>query len=237
MRVVAPDGSQVGVKSIQEALWLADQLGLDLVEVAPAAKPPVTRLMDYGKYKYELSVKEREARKKQTKSTVKEITFKVKIGDNDYRIKKDRAAKFLSHGDKVRVRIWFRGREASRPELGRRILDRMSEDLVHVGKIEQDAKQEGRNMTMSFAPLKKAEREAYAAAVAKEEERNRSYAELENEPEDTEIVSVVKQQSDPGEPTEADGGPDDAVADAATSDAEGEPATDSPDQSEPEKEN
>lgn len=158
VRVVAPDGSQVGVKPLREALWLADQLGLDLVEVAPMAKPPVARLMDYGKYKYEQSVKDREARKKQTRSTVKEITFKVKIGDHDYQIKRDRAAKFLAHGDKVRVRIWFRGREASRPELGRKILDRLATELSHVGKVEQDAKQEGRNMTMAFAPLPKEDR-------------------------------------------------------------------------------
>jgi len=163
VRVVAPDGSQVGVKSIQEAMWLADQLGLDLVEVAPTAKPPVTRLMDYGKYKYEQSVKDREARKKQSKSTVKEITFRVKIGDHDYQIKADRAKKFLEHGDKVRVRIWFRGREASRPQLGMTILDRLTEELADVAKVDQEAKQEGRNMTMSFSPLPRRERVAETA--------------------------------------------------------------------------
>jgi len=155
VRVVAPDGSQVGVKSIQEAMWLADQLGLDLVEVAPTAKPPVTRLMDYGKYKYEQSVKDREARKKQSKSTVKEITFRVKIGDHDFQIKSDRAKRFLETGHKVRVRIWFRGREASRPQLGTRILDRLTEDLVDVSKVDQEPKQEGRNMTMTFSPLRR----------------------------------------------------------------------------------
>jgi len=156
VRVVAPDGEQIGVKKLQEALWLADQLDMDLVEVAPNAKPPVARLMDYGKYKYEQSVKEREARKKQSKSTIKELTFKVKIGDHDYQIKRDRAARFLRDGDKVRVRIWFRGREASRPELGRKIMDRLSNELAPFGKVEQDAKQEGRNMTMVFGPVKQA---------------------------------------------------------------------------------
>ena len=154
--MVAPDGEQIGVKTIQEALWLADQLEMDLVEVAPNAKPPVTRLMDYGKFKYEQSVKEREARKKQSKSTIKELTFKVKIGDHDYQIKRDRAARFLQDGDKVRVRIWFRGREASRPELGRKIMDRLRTELEPYGKVEQDAKQEGRNMTMVFGPVKHA---------------------------------------------------------------------------------
>ncbi len=163
VRVVAPDGSQVGVKSIQEAMWLADQLGLDLVEVAPTAKPPVTRLMDYGKYKYEQSVKDREARKKQSKSTVKEITFRVKIGNHDYQIKADRAKKFLEHGDKVRVRIWFRGREASRPQLGMAILNRLTDDLAEVAKVDQEAKQEGRNMTMSFSPLPRRAKEPEAA--------------------------------------------------------------------------
>ncbi len=163
MRVVAPDGEQIGVKKLEEALWLADQLDMDLVEVAPNAKPPVARLMDYGKYKYEQSVKEREARKKQSRSTVKELTFKVKIGDHDYQIKRDRAARFLRDGDRVRVRIWFRGREASRPELGRRIMDRLATELEPFGKVEQDAKQEGRNMTMVFAPIKHAPEPAESA--------------------------------------------------------------------------
>ncbi len=152
---MAPDGAQIGVKTLREAKWLADQLGLDLVEVAPQAKPPVARLMDYGKYKYEQSVKEREARKKQTRSTVKELSFRVKISDHDYRIKANRARKFLDHGDRVRVRVWLRGREATRPQLGLAILDRLKEDLEEVGNVEQDAKIEGRNMTMAFAPLRK----------------------------------------------------------------------------------
>ena len=155
VRVVAPDGSQVGVKSLREARWLADQLDLDLVEVAPGATPPVARLMDYGKYKYEQSVKEREARKKQSRSTVKEIAFRVKIGNHDYEIKRDRALRFLNNGDRVRVRVWLRGREASRPQLGLAILDRLSTDLVEVARIEQEPKIEGRNMTMAFAPLKR----------------------------------------------------------------------------------
>lgn len=155
VRVVAPDGSQVGVKSLREAKWLADQLGLDLVEVAPGAIPPVTRLMDYGKYKYEQSVKEREARKKQSRSTVKELSFRVKIGNHDYEIKRNRAKRFLDNGDRVRVRVWLRGREASRPQLGLAILSRLSTDLEEVAKIEQEPKIEGRNMTMAFAPLKR----------------------------------------------------------------------------------
>ena len=153
--MVAPDGSQVGVKSLREAKWLADQLGLDLVEVAPGATPPVTRLMDYGKYKYEQSVKDREARKKQTRSTVKELSFRVKIGNHDYEIKRNRALRFLNNGDRVRVRVWLRGREATRPQLGLAILNRLSDDLSEMARVEQEAKIEGRNMTMAFAPLKR----------------------------------------------------------------------------------
>ena len=153
--MVAPDGEQIGVKSRREALWLADQLGLDLVEVAPAATPPVARLMDYGKYKYEQSVKQREARKKQSRSSIKEISFRVKIGDHDYGIKRDRAVRFLDNGDKVRVRVWLRGREASRPQLGLAILNRLGADLAEVAKVEQEPKIEGRNMTMAFVPLKR----------------------------------------------------------------------------------
>ncbi len=155
VRVVAPDGAQVGVKTLREALWLADQLGLDLVEVAPSATPPVTRLMDYGKFKYEQSVKEREARKRTTRSNIKELSFRVKIGNHDYEVKRNRARRFLENGDRVRIRVWLRGREASRPQLGHAILDRLTVDLEEVSKIEQEPKIEGRNMTMTFGPIRK----------------------------------------------------------------------------------
>lgn len=153
--MVAPDGSQIGIKKIREALWLADQLGLDLVEVAPDANPPVCRLMDYGKYKYEMSVKAREARKKQTRTVIKEVKFKPKIGEHDYLIKQRRTIEFLEEGDKVKVTIWFRGREAQRPELGLRILDRLAEGVAGVGAVEQMPAQEGRNMTMVLGPVRR----------------------------------------------------------------------------------
>lgn len=166
VRVVAPDGAQVGVKTLREALWLADQLGLDLVEVAPSATPPVTRLMDYGKFKYEQSVKEREARKRTTRSNIKELSFRVKIGNHDYEVKRNRARRFLENGDRVRIRVWLRGREASRPQLGQAILERLIVDLEEVSKIEQEAKIEGRNMTMTFGPLRKGGIRAEEAAPA-----------------------------------------------------------------------
>ena len=166
MRVVAPDGSQVGVKKIDEALWLADQLGLDLVEVAPDAKPPVCRMMDYGKYKYEQSVKQREARKKQTRTVIKEVRLRPRIGDHDFDIVRRRAEEFLSEGDKVKVTVRFRGRENERPELGHRLIERLIEDLDDLAIVEQAAQKDGRTMTMVLAPTRKA---LDLASAAKEE--------------------------------------------------------------------
>lgn len=153
--MVAPDGEQIGVKKLAEALWLAEQLDLDLVEVAPNAKPPVCRLMDYGKYKYEQSVREREARKKQTRTSVKELRMKVRIGDHDFDINRRRAEEFLADGDKVKVTIRFRGREQERPDFGRQLLDRLTEELGDAATVEQPPAMEGRNMTMVLAPTRR----------------------------------------------------------------------------------
>lgn len=136
-------------------MWLAEQLDLDLVEVAPNAKPPVCRLMDYGKYKYEQSVRDREARKKQSRTTVKELRMKVRIGDHDFDINRRKAEDFLGDGDKVKVTIRFRGREQERPEYGRQLLDRLREDLSDVANVEQEPAMEGRNMTMVLAPSRR----------------------------------------------------------------------------------
>jgi translation initiation factor IF-3 len=152
VRVVAPDGSQIGVKKLNEAMWLAEQLDLDLVEVAPNAKPPVCRLMDYGKYKYEQSVKQREARKNQTRTTIKELRMKVRIGDHDFDITSRKAEEFLRDGDKVKVTIRFRGREQERPAFGRDLMDRLAEAVSDVAVVEQTPKIEGRSMTMVLAP-------------------------------------------------------------------------------------
>jgi len=149
---VAPDGSQIGVKKLNEAMWLAEQLDLDLVEVAPNAKPPVCRLMDYGKYKYEQSVKQREARKNQTRTTIKELRMKVRIGDHDFDITSRKTEEFLRDGDKVKVTIRFRGREQERPAFGRDLMDRLAEAVSGVGVVEQNPKIEGRSMTMVLAP-------------------------------------------------------------------------------------
>lgn len=156
VRVVAPDGAQIGVKDRDEALWLAEQLGLDLVEVAPEAQPPVCRLMDYGKYRYEQSVRGREARKKQTKTVIKEVKFRPKIDSHDFDTKRRKAEEFLDEGHKVKVTMMFRGREVTHPDLGRALLDRLATDLEGVAVVETPAKLEGRNMTMLLTPDRKA---------------------------------------------------------------------------------
>lgn len=154
VRVVAPDGEQIGVKKLNEALWLAEQLDLDLVEVAPNAKPPVCRLMDYGRYKYEQSVKEREARKKQTRTTVKELRMRVRIGEHDFDITRRKTQEFLEDNDKVKVTIRFRGRERERPEFGRELMNQLAEEVSEYGVVEQAPKLEGGSMTMVLAPAR-----------------------------------------------------------------------------------
>lgn len=152
--MVAPDGEQIGVKKLNEALWLADQLDLDLVEVAPNANPPVCRLMDYGRYKYEQSVKEREARKKQTRTQIKELRMRVRIGEHDFEITKRKAREFLEDHDKVKMSIRFRGRERERPEFGQELMDRLASELSEFGTMEQPPTLEGGSMTMVLAPVR-----------------------------------------------------------------------------------
>ncbi|MGI9665634.1 MAG: translation initiation factor IF-3 [Acidimicrobiia bacterium] len=154
VRLIAPDGAQIGEKDIDEARWLASQLGLDLVEVAPDARPPVVRMMDYGKYKYDQSVKAREARKNQTRTVIKEVQFRPKIGASDYEVKKKRVVKFLRSGDKVKCTMRFRGREVAHPELGREILERLYNDVEDYAEIETMPKLENRNMTMVLIPAR-----------------------------------------------------------------------------------
>lgn len=152
--VIAPDGEQIGVKKTNEALWLAEQLDLDLVEVAPNANPPVCKIMDYGKYKYDLQQKQREQRKKQVRTTTKELRMKVRIDDHDFDITRRKAHDFLEDMDKVKVTIRFRGREQERPGVGKDLLDRLADQVSEVGTVEQEPKIEGRSMTMVLAPLR-----------------------------------------------------------------------------------
>ena len=178
MRLVGPNGEQVGIVRVEDALRLAAEADLDLVEVAPMARPPVAKLMDFGKYKYEAAVKAREARKNQVNTIIKEIKLRPKIDSHDYETKKGHVVRFLKGGDKVKVTIMFRGREQSRPELGFRLLQKLAEDVAELGFVESAPKQDGRNMVMVLGPAKKktavrnekrAEKAASAAAAAQAE--------------------------------------------------------------------
>jgi translation initiation factor IF-3 len=155
VRLVGPNGEQVGIVSIDDALRLAQEADLDLVEVAPTARPPVAKLMDYGKFKYESALKARESRKNQAQTVIKEIKLRPKIDPHDYGTKKGHVERFLKAGDKVKVTIMFRGREQSRPELGYRLLQRLAGDVEELGFVEAQPKQDGRNMTMVIGPHRK----------------------------------------------------------------------------------
>ncbi|WP_156756440.1 translation initiation factor IF-3 [Actinokineospora pegani] len=154
VRLVGPNGEQVGIVRIEDALRLALEADLDLVEVAPQARPPVCKLMDFGKFKYESAQKARESRRNQVLTVIKEQKLRPKIDSHDYETKKRNVVRFLEHGNKVKVTIMFRGREQSRPELGFRLLQRLAEDVVDLGFVESSAKQDGRNMIMVLAPHK-----------------------------------------------------------------------------------
>ncbi len=154
VRLVGEDGEQIGIVSITEALRRAQDSDLDLVEVAPMARPPVAKLMDYGKFKYESAQKAREARKNQQLTVIKEMKLRPKIDPHDYATKKGHVVRFLTAGDKVKITIMFRGREQSRPELGFRLLQRLAEDVQELGYVEAAPKQDGRNMIMVMAPHK-----------------------------------------------------------------------------------
>ena len=154
VRLIDDEGNQVGVMKTADALAFAQERELDLVEVAPEARPPVCRVLDYSKYKYEQAQKQKQARKHQQQITVREIKFRPKIAQHDYDTKKQHVERFLRHKDKVKVTIMFRGREVTHPERGTAILDRLAEELAELGVVEQHPTQEGRNMTMMMAPSK-----------------------------------------------------------------------------------
>nr|WP_216851782.1 translation initiation factor IF-3 [Herbiconiux sp. VKM Ac-2851] len=154
VRLVGPGGEQVGVVSIDVALRLAQEADLDLVEVAPNSKPPVAKIMDYGKFKYEAAQKAKEARRNQANTILKEVRFRLKIDVHDYETKRKRAEGFLKAGDKVKAMILFRGREQSRPDQGVRLLQRFAEDVSEFGTVESTPTIDGRNMVMVIGPLK-----------------------------------------------------------------------------------
>ncbi|MGH3274351.1 MAG: translation initiation factor IF-3, partial [Streptosporangiaceae bacterium] len=155
VRLVGPASEQIGIVAINDALRLAQESDLDLVEVAPTARPPVCKLMDYGKFKYESALKARESRKNQAQTVIKEIKLRPKIDPHDYGTKRGHVERFLKAGDKVKVTIMFRGREQSRPELGYKLLQRLAGDVDDLGFVEAQPKQDGRNMIMVIGPHKR----------------------------------------------------------------------------------
>jgi translation initiation factor IF-3 len=168
-RLIGFDGAQLGIYPTAQALHIADEQGFDLVEIAPHADPPVCRIMDYGKYKYDQAIKAKQARKNQSKVETKEMKFRPKIDVGDYATKKKHVLRFLEQGNKVKITIMFRGREMSHPDQGLSILERLADDLKDVAAIESAPKMEGRNMHMLIAPLQQsAKKKKEASADAKQ---------------------------------------------------------------------
>lgn len=181
VRLVGPNGEQVGIVRIEDALRLAVEADLDLVEVAPMAKPPVCKLMDFGKFKYEAAMKERESRRNQTHTIIKEMKLRPKIDPHDYETKKGHVERFLKAGDKVKITIMFRGREQSRPELGLRLLGKLAEDVDPLGFVEATPKQDGRNMIMVLAPHRRKAESGKAREDVASAESGEAFTELEPE--------------------------------------------------------
>lgn len=155
VRLIDVDGNQAGIVSTREALRAAEESGCDLVEISPTAKPPVCRIMDYGKYLFEVNKKQAEARKKQKQIQVKELKFRPTTEDGDYQVKLRNLIRFLTHGDKVKVTVRFRGREVAHQDLGMKILARLQQDTAEFAVVEQQAKREGRQLLMVLSPKKK----------------------------------------------------------------------------------
>ncbi len=165
VRLVDQEGRQLGIKPLPEALHLAREVDMDLVEVAPLADPPVCRILDYGKWKYEAAQRDKESRKKSGNSPIKEMKYRIKIGEADFDTKTRKVSSFLDEGHKVKITIMFKGREMARPELGKKILDRIAEELAPPAKVEAAPRLDGRNMIMVLAPDKRARPKEKAEAT------------------------------------------------------------------------
>jgi translation initiation factor IF-3 len=201
VRLVGPNGETVGIVPTADALRLAQEADLDLVEVAPMARPPVCKLMDYGKFKYENAQKAREARRNQTNVIIKEMKLRPKIDAHDYETKKGHVVRFLKAGDKVKITIMFRGREQHRPELGFRLLQKLSEDVAELGFVESSPKQDGRNMIMVLGPHKKkadAKVDALAAKESRAAERAAVQAEEQAERDAAHAAGPVAKKKERG---------------------------------------
>jgi translation initiation factor IF-3 len=201
VRLVGPNGETVGIVPTDQALKLALEADLDLVEVAPMARPPVCKLMDYGKFKYENAQKAREARRNQTNVIIKEMKLRPKIDAHDYETKKGHVVRFLKAGDKVKITIMFRGREQHRPELGFRLLQRLAEDVSELGFVESSPKQDGRNMIMVLGPHRKkaeAKAEHEADKASRAAERAAEVAEEQAERDAAHAAGPVAQKKERG---------------------------------------
>jgi translation initiation factor IF-3 len=225
VRLIGADGEQLGIVDTAEALRRAQEADLDLVEVAAASKPPVTRMLDYSKYKYEQEQKLKQARKHQQQVNIREIKLRPKIATHDYDTKKGHVERFLKHGDKVKVTIMFRGREQAHPERGRALLQKLFEDLGGLGVIETAPLQEGRNMSMLLAPSKEALAEV--AAAAGEPPADRGPTEATPAAETTPAESTPAAEAAPAEstpPAESAAPAEDAPAEASDTPADSTPA-------------
>lgn len=188
VRLVGAQGEQIGVVKIEDALRMAQEQDLDLVEVAPTSKPPVAKLMDFGKFKYEAAQKVREARKNQVNTILKTVRFSLKIDDHDYGTKRGQIVKFLKAGDKVKVIVVFRGREQSRPEMGIKLLQKLAEEVAELGVVESNPSIDGRNMVMVIGPLKN---KADAKAEAKKAADKGKQAALAEKPKDSAVADAA----------------------------------------------
>ena len=225
---MGPEGEQVGVVRIDVALRLAQEADLDLVEVSPNSNPPVVKVMDYGKFKYEAAQKAKEARKNQANTILKEVRFRLKIDTHDYETKRKRAESFLKAGDKVKAMILFRGREQSRPEQGVRLLQRFAEDVADYGVVEFTPMIDGRNMVMIIAPLKtKAEAKAEAVKSSKKNPV-RNVAEEEQPVSEAAEKPAVTPAAEPAEKTTTTTAAKPAAAKAAAKPAAKATATKAP---------
>jgi translation initiation factor IF-3 len=227
VRLIDDEGKQIGVMKTPDALAFAQERELDLVEVAPEARPPVCRVLDYSKYKYEQAQKIKQARKHQQQITVREIKFRPKIAEHDYDTKKHHVERFLRHKDKVKVTIMFRGREVTHPERGTAILDRLAAELSELGVVEQRPMQEGRNMTMLMAPSKavlSGRVDGAGEAPAGEDGQESALVQAQGGQEQAAAAANTQDDALPGDAhTGADAVPSDGDA-TATSDADGVPS-------------
>jgi translation initiation factor IF-3 len=185
LRVVAEDGTPLGILALDEALKAAEEKGLDLVEVSPKSVPPVAKIMDYGKFKYTMEKRNREARKKQKAYTLKEVKMRPKIGDHDFDFKKNHSVTFLKGGHKVKLTCSFFGREMSHQELGRALINKMILELAEVGKVEMPPKMEGRNLSVIIGPSPKVLKELHAAQLAHDEQHKHDKHAAAHHDEDT----------------------------------------------------